>query len=271
MLFAFWIIVYFLVGAAFGSFLNVVIDRVPAGQSIIFPPSHCSNSDCRKKLGKIDLIPILSFLLLRGQCRYCGIKIGWRSFWVELGTALTFPLLYANYGLSWNMLITIVFVCIFIVLIVTDMESGILPDKIIYPAMIIAFSISAAVSILSILDIDSANIIIPGIGSALLGGVTGFLFFFIAVFIFKGGIGGGDIKLAGMIGLLTGFPNILVAIWLGVVAGGIVAIVLLIKKIKARKQTIPFGPFLCIAAIATLLWGKAILDWYLNIAGFNPF
>ena len=178
---------------------------------------------------------------------------------MELGTALIFPLLYANYGLSWNMLITIVFVCIFIVLIVTDIESGILPDKIIYPAMIIAFSISAAVSILSILDVDSAGIIIHGLGSSLLGGVTGFLFFLIAAFIFKGGIGGGDIKLAGMIGLLTGFLNIFVAI------------VLPIKKIKSRKQTIPFGPFLCIAAMATLLWGKAMLDWYLNIAGFHPF
>jgi len=263
-----WLILFFLFGAAFGSFLNVVIDRVPAGLSLICPPSHCSA--CKKRLATVDLVPIISYLWLRGRCRYCEAKIGWRSFWVETGTALVFALLFWNYGLSWNTAIAIAFGCIFIVLIVTDLEQGILPDKIVYTGIILAIAISAAISFAPALKADISGIIMPAINSALLGGVIGFLFLLIVALIFKGGMGGGDIKLAGLIGLITGFPTIFVAIWLATVSGGIVAIIFLLLKIRERKQTIPFGPFLCLAAIATLLWGHDMLNWYLHIAGFTP-
>jgi leader peptidase (prepilin peptidase)/N-methyltransferase len=249
------IVLFFLLGMIIASFLNVCIDRLPTHQSLIFPPSHCTA--CNRRLAAKDLIPIFSYLWLRGRCRYCGAAIPRRILWVELGTAALFALACWWFGLSVELAIALFYSCIFIVIMVIDWERGLILNKIVFPAIVAAFLISIIFSIL-LPDIE----IVPFIGRAAIGGGIGLVLFFLIVIVSRGGMGWGDVKLAALIGLVTGFPLVFIALLIGVVLGGVVAALLLVLKVKKRKQAIPFGPFLAIATIVTLLWGNGILDWY---------
>jgi len=252
---AFLIVIFVLVGMTVASFLNVCIDRLPANESLIFPASHCSS--CQRRLAAKDLIPVFSYLWLRGRCRYCQAQIPRRILWVELGTGLLFGYLYWHYGLSAELAIAAFYSCLFIVLMVIDLERGLILNKIVYPAMVVALLLSTFSSIF-LPDIE----IVPFIGRAAIGGGIGLVVFFLIVIISRGGMGWGDVKLAALIGLVTGFPLVIVALFIGIILGGVVAVILLALKIKKRKETIPFGPFLSLAAIATLLWGNSIISWY---------
>jgi leader peptidase (prepilin peptidase)/N-methyltransferase len=249
------IIIFFLVGMTIASFLNVCIDRLPAGQSLIYPPSHCTA--CNRRLAVKDLIPIFSYLWLRGRCRYCRAAIPRRILWVELGTAALFGLTTWRFGLSIELAIALFYICIFLVLLVIDWEKRLILNKIVLPAIGAAFLISVIFSIL-LPDVE----LVPFIGRAAAGGGIGLGIFFLIVVVSRGGMGWGDVKLAALIGLVTGFPLVFVALLIGVILGGVVAVLLLLLKVKKRKEAIPFGPFLAIGAIATLLWGNAILSWY---------
>lgn len=249
------IIIFFLLGMSIASFLNVCIDRLPAHQSLVYPPSHCTA--CNHRLAAKDLIPIFSYLWLRGRCRYCGAAIPRRILWVELGTAVLFGLACWRYGVSIELAVALFYICIFMVLMVIDWEKGLILNKIVLPAIVAAIVISAAFS-LFLPDIE----IVPFIGRAAAGGGIGLALFLFIVIVSRGGMGWGDVKLAALIGLVTGFPLVFIALLIGVVLGGVVAALLLVFKIKRRKDAIPFGPFLAIAAIATLLWGNSILSWY---------
>jgi len=252
---AFLIVIFVLVGMTVASFLNVCIDRLPANESLIFPASHCSS--CQRRLAAKDLIPVFSYLWLRGRCRYCQAQIPRRILWVELGTGLLFGYLYWHYGLSAELAIAAFYSCLFIVLMVIDLERGLILNKIVYPAMVVALLLSTFSSIF-LPDIE----IVPFIGRAAIGGGIGLVVFFLIVIISRGGMGWGDVKLAALIGLVTGFPLVIVALFIGIILGGVVAVILLALKIKKSKETIPFGPFLSLAAIATLLWGNSIISWY---------
>src|SRR4030043_153194 len=206
----------FLIGAAVGSFINVIADRLPADKSIISPPSHCSK--CQYKITAIDNIPIFSYLGLRGKCRNCGATIPMRLFWVELGTAAMFTFLYWHYGLSWELALVAFYCCLFIVLLLIDLEHSILTNKIVYPGMIIALVIAALGSILGFEPVD----IVGGgfrlwIVDAAVGGGIGFGLLFVIALISRGGMGWGDVKLAALIGLVTGFPLVFLAMFLGIV------------------------------------------------------
>lgn len=266
------IILFFLAGIAIGSFLNVIVDRLSAGKTIFSPRlfRYCPN--CRREKAFRDLVPVLSYLWLRGRCRYCGNIIPIRSFIVELCTGLLSILAYWYYGLSWELGIVIVYCCLFIVLIVTDLEYGILPNIVIYSGMIIAIIFAGVTSIFcsehfflanQVLNFTELNIVYAAIG-----GSVGFVILFIIALIFRGGMGWGDVKFAGFIGLAVGFPLILLAIFLAVMSGGIMAVILLLLKRKSRKETIPFGPFLALAAMAALFWGNDLIYWYLKASAF---
>ena len=256
----FWLVLFFCIGAALGSFMNVVADRLPAGKSIVTPPSHCS--DCQYKIPATDNIPICSYLWLRGKCRNCGTTIPMRLFWVELGTAVVFAFLYWHYGLGWELALVAFYCCLFIVLLLIDLEHRILPNKIVYPGIIIATVIAASGTAFGF---EPGYIADTGfrlwIVDAAIGGSIGFGLLFIIAILARGGMGWGDVKLAALIGLVTGFPLIFVALFLGIIAGGFTAAILLITKIKGRKDAIPFGPFLSLATMATLFWGTDLLNW----------
>jgi leader peptidase (prepilin peptidase)/N-methyltransferase len=255
-----WLILLFLLGAAIGSFLNVVADRLPAGRSIISPPSHCP--ECQHKLSAQDMIPIFSYLWLRRRCRYCKAPIPMRLLWVELGTGVLFAFLYWNYGLGWELGIIAFYCCLFIALLVTDLEHNMLPNKIIYPGMVIALILAILGSIFGfeLTGVTGSSSRLWIINAAIGGGI-GFGLLLIPALIYRGGMGWGDVKLAGLIGLVTGFPLVFVAMFLAIVSGGLTAAILVLVKLKSRKDTIPFGPFLCLATIATLFWGNDLLNW----------
>ncbi len=255
-----WSVLFFFIGAAVGSFMNVVADRLPAGKSIISPPSHCS--DCQYKIPSTENIPIFSYLWLRGKCHNCGATIPMRLFWVELGTAALFAFLYWDYGLGWELALVAFYCCLFIVLLLIDLEHSILPNKIVYPGMVIALVIAA---LGSIFGFEPRYVADTGfrlwIVDTAIGGGIGFGLLFVITILSRGGMGWGDVKLAALIGLVTGFPLVFIALFLAIISGGITAAILLISKLKSRKDAIPFGPFLSLAAMATLFWGNNLLNW----------
>ena len=250
--------VFVLLGLFVGSFLNVCIDRLPRGQSIISPPSHCPV--CNRKLGILDLIPLLSYLWLRGKCRYCRASIPLRLPLVEGITALLFGFLYAKFGLGLELGIFLIYASLLIIVFVIDLEHQLVLDKVSYPGMAIAFAFSFFLP-----GIRTFSFFWPGLGveSALLGGVLGLIVMTLIVIISRGGMGWGDVKLAVLVGLMTGFPLVIEALLLSWISGGLVATVLLAFKVKGRKEPIPFATFLAVSAVVTLLWGQAIYSWYM--------
>jgi leader peptidase (prepilin peptidase)/N-methyltransferase len=264
------IAVFTLLGMVVASFLNVCIDRLPSNESLISPASHCAF--CHRRLAVRDLIPVFSYLWLRGRCRYCQASIPRRLLWVEIGTGLLFGYLYWHYGLSIELAVSTLYCCLFTTLMVIDLERGLILNKIVYPAALLAVIISiflppsrliypSGVVPLSISDF------LPrlGIVQTAIGGGIGLVLFLLIALVFRGGMGWGDVKMAALIGLVTGFPLIFVSLFLAVILGGLVAVTLLLFKVKKRKESIPFGPFLSLATIATLLFGGSILNWYLGL------
>jgi leader peptidase (prepilin peptidase)/N-methyltransferase len=243
--------ILFLIGISFGSFLNVVADRVPQRKSIVFPPSHCFN--CDHVLEARDLIPVISYLVLKGRCRYCSAGIPVRSMLVELITGLLFVLAWAVIGLQGQLPVVLLYICMLIVLSITDLESGFLPGIIIYPSI----GIVLIITLVKILAGLSPDIIGAGIGF-----IAGFGFFFliwcIAWLIKKVVIGFGDVLMGGLIGLMVGFPLVAAAIYVAVLMGGLTVILMVILKLWKLNQPIPFALFLAAGAVVTLLWGREI-------------
>jgi len=244
------VVAFALLGAVIGSFLNVCIDRLPTGKSLVYPPSHCDA--CQHRLSPKDLIPVFSYLWLRGHCRYCHEPIPRRLFWIEVGSGLLFALTYWHYGLSVEFAVATFYCCLFVVLGVIDLEHKLILNKIVFPAAVVAL----------VIDVFLPQ---PGIVYGAIGGAIGFVLLLIPALIYRGGMGWGDVKMAALIGLVTGFPSVFAALLLGIVLGGLVAGVLLLLRIKKRKEPIPFGPFLSLATIAILIWGSDILNWYLGL------
>jgi leader peptidase (prepilin peptidase)/N-methyltransferase len=245
--------IFFLLGISVGSFLNVVADRVPAGKSIIRPPSHCFS--CSHVLEPRDLFPIVSYLVLKGRCRYCGQSIPARSMLVELASGLLFVLALTVFGLSWQTLITIIYGSFFIILFLTDLEQGLLPPIIVYPGIAIALVFAA---------LRPLTGTTPGILSALAGLGIGFGVFFIIWAVpkmFKKDVlGFGDVGTAGLIGASVGYPTAVVALCMAILAGGLTAIMLVVFKVKKLNDPMQFGIFLAFGGMVCLLCGQDIAD-----------
>lgn len=269
-----------LFGMSIGSMLNVCIDRIPLGQSIVRPPSHCPS--CNRKIAGIDLIPIFSYIFLRGRCRYCGAGIPIRIFIVELFTALLFGFIAWHFmsnhdGLSTLVAIPLFYACIFLVIFFIDMEKQLI---IVHPIVTAGIALALIFSLFWDGFGDYwpqsgiSNTYIDGMVSSLLGGAAGFVFmmvpYLVARWYYKSeGIGQGDIYLGVLIGAATGFPLVFVALIIGIIAGGLTAIALLALRRKKKKDMMPFGPFLSAGAIIAVLWGTQILEWYLG--RYSPF
>lgn len=247
-----------LLGLFVGSFLNVCIDRLPQGKSIINPPSHCSA--CNHKLGILDLVPLFSYLWLHGRCRYCDAPIPLRLPVVEGVTSLLFTFLYWEFGLGLELGISLIYACLLIIIFVIDLENQLVLDKVTYPAMALALAFSFFRP-----GIRTFSFFWPGLGveSALLGGITAGVVIALIVIISRGGMGWGDVKMAALVGLMTGYPLVIIAILMSWIMGGLVAAILLAFKIKKPKDPIPSATFLATSAVVTLLWGQVIWQWYL--------
>ena len=253
-----YIIVFAILGLAVGSFLNVCIDRLPRNESILHPPSHCQA--CQRRLATKELIPLFSYLWLRGRCRYCQARIPRKLFYVELATGIIFVLLYISYGLCPRLGITAFYFCLFIIIFFVDLEHGLILNKVVYTGIVVALLLALLLPQPWIIQLK-----FRGIANFAMGGGIGFVLLLLIALISRGGMGWGDVKLAALIGLACGFPLVFVALIMGAIIGGVVAVFLMIAKKKGRKESIPFGPFLSVATLVTLLWGSSILNWYLGI------
>ncbi|HEY40289.1 MAG TPA: prepilin peptidase [Dehalococcoidia bacterium] len=268
------IILFTLLGTIVGSFLNVCIDRLPVKKSLLRPPSYCDA--CQRRIAIKDLIPLFSFLWLRRRCRYCGALIPWRVFWVEVGTGILFGFIYWYLMVhpaspeTVQLVVTIFYSCVFVVIFGIDLKHQLILNRIVYPIALIALVLDIALNQPWILEsAPGAFQSMPDVAArtviGITGGATGFVLLLIPALVFRGGMGWGDVKMAGLIGLVVGFPLVFVSILGAIIVGGLIAVVLLITRVKKRGEAIPFGPFLSLAAIATLLFGNEILSWYLGL------
>jgi leader peptidase (prepilin peptidase)/N-methyltransferase len=239
-----------LVGAVIGSFLNVAIARLPRQESLVRPPSHCPS--CGTAIRWHDNIPVLSFVALRGRCRACDAPIPWRYPVVEAGTAGLFALAAWQSAGPVDLVTAWLFLSALVAITAIDLEHQIIPDRITLPAIAVGFLTSFLGTRVSWLD-------------SLLGILLGGGLLFAVIVLSGGGMGGGDMKLAGMMGAFLGYKLTLLALFLAVILGGTVAIGLLSTGIRKRKDPIPFGPFLAIGAAVAMLCGEGLFAWYLRV------
>ena len=251
-------IISFIMGIVLGSFFNVCIYRIPNKQSIVNPPSHCYN--CNTRLKPLDLVPILSWTLLRGKCRYCGQKISPRYALVELLTGILFVLVYKVYGYNTITLYYLLLVSLLVIITFIDLDHYIIPDE-----LIIFGSIGAL-----IFNILGQGISIKDslLGGLICGGGMLVLIHLIELLIKKEAMGGGDIKLFGMVGLFLGVKlgllTILLSVYIGATYGILTIIYSKIKK-KEYNSMIPYGPFISVGALISILYGTNIVNWYIGL------
>ncbi|MFH0840340.1 MAG: prepilin peptidase [Candidatus Omnitrophota bacterium] len=245
----------FMMGSVVGSFLNVCIHRLPRSESIVYPPSHCVN--CNNRLRWYDNIPFLSYIFLRGRCRFCARTISPRYFIVELATAFLFLAFFISFGLSAKFILMAALASMLVAATFIDFDFQIIPDSITVSGMIAG--IIAAYIFPSLLGevsrqkalIDSLLGVLAGGGSIYLIGVLGTIAFK------KDAMGGGDVKLMAMIGAFLGWKMALLVFFIAPFFGAFVGIIL---KTKYKIETIPYGPYISLAAIIVIFWGNKILN-----------
>src|SRR4030042_2674312 len=249
---AMWHIVSIIFGALVGSFLNVCISRMPKKESIVWPGSHCPH--CKNPIKFYDNFPLISYLLLRGRCRYCKGPISAQYPLVEGITALSSLVLFMRFGPSLSYLIYFAFVAALIVITVIDLYHQIIPDVISLPGI--------GVGLLASLIIPQHTFFNSLIG-ILLGGGSLFLVATLYQWFFKReGMGGGDVKLLAMIGAFLGWKAVLLTIFLSSLIGSILGITIIVLQGKNFKYAIPFGPFLSLGAVITLFYQNEMISWY---------
>jgi len=248
------VILIFILGLIVGNFSNVCIHRIPINESIIYPASHCPK--CRSSIKPIDNIPLLSYILLKGRCRNCGSRISIQYPVVEFLTGIIYILIFLIYGLTIQSLIYIILSSALIIMAFIDLNKQIIPDVISLPGIVIGLILSFFVPYISF--INSALGVVVGGGIILVIGLVG------SVIFKKEAMGGGDVKLTAMIGAFLGWKYTIISLFLGFFLGALAGIFLILSKIKSREDIIPFGPFIALGSIITILWGEKILSWYLG-------
>lgn len=239
----------FLFGLVFGSFYNVVGLRVPQKESIVQPPSHCTKG--QRQLTALDLVPVLSYVFFGGKCRSCGNKIAWIYPVMELLTGLLFAFAYWQLGWSIEFIVALFFISLLVIIVVSDIAYMLIPNKVLLfflPFLIIGRVLSP---------------LTPWWDCAV-GAVVGFGILYSIAVISNGGMGGGDIKLFFLIGLVLGTMHTLLTLFIAAVIGMIVGLVVLTKNKQGRKTPIPFGPSIALAAIIVYFYGDSLIDWYLG-------
>lgn len=232
-----------------GSFCNVVIYRLHAGDSPMRGRSYCPH--CKHELATADLVPVLSYLVLRGKCRYCAKRISPQYPLVEIATGILTMFMVGRFGLGTASALATVLGGFFLVMFVYDLKYQLILDKVSVPAMAVAIALSVALH--------------RPFLSVLLGGILGAAFFLVQYLVSRGRwIGGGDIRLGAVLGFALGWPLVAVSLVIAYLSGAVVALVLILGKKRTMQSTVPFGTFLSVAGVVTLLWGDGILAWYLH-------
>lgn len=274
----FFSLLSFLFGLAVGSFLNVCIVRLPAGESVVRPRSHCRH--CHAPIAPYDNIPVLSYLLLRGRCRHCRERISLLYPAVELLTGLTFALVYWRFGLTLEALKAALLAAALIVLIFTDWRDRTLPDVITLPGLVVGVVFAVVVPLgdgtagflLRALDAGAAHPVLLSVLDALLGGLLGAgLLFGLGELWYRlrhvEGMGLGDVKMMGMLGLFFGVKLTVLTLLLGSLAGTVVGGFYMLLTGKDSQYELPLGSFLGVAGLVALFWGPLLIAGYLRLVG----
>ena len=245
-----------LLGLALGSFLSLTIDRLPRGQSLIYPPSHCDG--CHQRLRPRDLVPIASYLWLLGRCRHCGYRIPPRAPLVEAIAAAGCGLIAYRYGLTPVTAILVFYLAVAIHITFVDLERSLILNRIVLLALPLALATFPFSPLGQGFSLGEAYL------RSLAGAGAGFGVMLLVYVGSRGRLGAGDVKLAALLGAMLGFPQILAGLLLGFTAGGVLAVALLMLKLRRRTDAIPLGPMLLGSAAAVLVTGVGIYDWYLG-------
>ncbi|TWI57097.1 prepilin peptidase [Halalkalibacter nanhaiisediminis] len=244
------ILYLFLIGSVLGSFFNVVGIRVPRRESIIRPRSHCSI--CKRNLTAADLVPIFSYLFLKGKCRKCGTRISPLYPLVEAGTGLLFVASFLVFGWTGEMIVSLVLMSMLAIIFVSDIRYMIIPNKVLlfFAPLFLALRL--------------VWIPLDPWWDALVGAGIGFGLLLMIAVVSRGGMGGGDIKLFAVLGLVLGWQGTLLAFFFSCLFGALIGGVgLLVGKVERRKP-IPFGPFIVLGTITAYFFGSILVEWYLS-------
>ena len=260
-------VIVFLFGLTIGSFTNVLIYRIPLEKSIVYPPSACTS--CGKRLTALDLVPVFSYIFLKGRCRHCGATVSRRYPLVELLTALIFVALFIKYGISVPFIAFAFLMTILIAVFFIDMDHRIIPDELVITGIIggTVLIIYNCISPMTEIYGDS-NWWTPVIGF-FSGSLFLLLVAILGIIIYKSddAMGMGDVKLMAPIGLFLGWRLCLTGLLLAVTIAGVVSLFLIITRIKKRKDAIPFGPFIVTGAFIAIMWGWDLINWYIGAGG----
>ena len=279
-----WVLMVFTLGLSIGSFLNVVIERVPRGLTL-GGRSHCPA--CFHELGVSDLVPLLSFAALRSSCRYCQGSISWQYPAVEFITGLLFVLVFYAFPLPYS-LIYLIFFSVLLTLFVIDLKWGVVPTAIVYPAIVLALVVRIGLPFLESLFVyqrlvsDSSGfgryllragfltthlwfqlqLVLMTVGGALL---MALFFYFLVRLTKRRGMGSGDVFYIFLAALVTGFPNMWAMLFLTFFSGALVYLLLILLRKKRFGQTVPLGPFISLSSFIGVFWGRFLVDFYLNL------
>jgi leader peptidase (prepilin peptidase)/N-methyltransferase len=234
-------------GLLIGSFLNVVAYRLPRGESLLWPASHCPG--CEQPIKPYDNVPVLSWLLLRGKCRNCGIHISPRYPAIEFLTALAFGAIVVLNGVDKDLVWELPFAAMLIAVAGIDLEHRIIPNKVMLPSAVFAIATAIALRPNDLLELGIA-------------GAAAFVAFLLAALAYPAGMGMGDVKLAGVMGLFLGMA-VIPALFIAFLAGTLVGVAVIAKHgADGRKKGVPFGPFLAFGGLVGLLAGPELIDLY---------
>ncbi|MCB2292395.1 prepilin peptidase [Clostridium algoriphilum] len=246
----------FILGLLIGSFLNVCIYRIPKGENISYPPSHCTS--CGNNIKFYDLIPVLSWIFLRGKCRKCGEKISSRYALIELATAILFLLTYFHYGISINLVRFLILIPFLIVIAMIDYDTM---DVYTITTWI---AISIGVVLLGVNFYLKEPVATYIYGGILGSGLIIFIILLSKLILGTEGMGWGDAEICGLCGLFLGFKLTVAMLFFSFIIGGVIGVYLLKLKKKSGRSEMPFGPSIIIAALIIIIWGYRIMNWYLG-------
>ncbi|HHV72547.1 MAG TPA: prepilin peptidase [Clostridia bacterium] len=238
----------FIIGFILGSFFNVCIYRISRKQSIIFLSPYCP--ECNYKIPSYDLIPVINYFFLRGRCRNCKDKNFFQYLLVKLISGFLYVVMFNKFGLEKELIVFLFLMSLLIIISFIDLYFKIIPNSLVLLGGIVGVPLSLWRG-LTIQEI-------------VLGSLVGFLIMLSIALVSKGGMGGGDVKLVGMLGLYLGWRLILITLFLSFLVGAVGGIILIMLKIKDRKDYIPFGPFIAFGAMLAVLFGFDLMNWYLN-------